>query len=262
VWDNSGSTSADTIVLRQKTGEFQADGHVASTRLPDRKKDGKNAPGMISGDEPLQAKAERMTSQDDNSTIEYQGNALLWQGPNRVQADRIRIDRKNGRLQAWGKVETQLLETVKTPEKGKEQKQERVFTVVRAPELDYNDKQRLAHYTGGSVLKRGAMDVTAREIRAFLKQGDDSSLDRAFADGDVKIVQASPDRTRTGTAEHAEYHADAGKIVLRGGQPQFVDTVKGTTRGEQITYYSNDDRFFVEGEQAKPVQSRIPRKAD
>jgi lipopolysaccharide export system protein LptA len=263
VWDNSGSTSADTILLRQKTGEFEANGRVASMRLPEQKQDKKNTPGMLSGSEPLQAKAQKMSSRDDNSVIEYAGNALMWQGPNRVQADRIRIDRKNARLQAWGKVETQLLESVTKAEKADQRKAERMFTVVRAPELNYDDKQRLAHYTGGAALDRGAMDVTAREIRAFLKQGEtDSSLDRAFADGDVKILQVSPERTRTGTAQHAEYYADAGKIILRGGQPQFVDTLKGTTRGEQITYYANDDRFTVEGEESKPVESRLPRKAD
>ncbi len=34
VWDSTGSAAADHIVTNQKTGDFKADGHVASTRMP------------------------------------------------------------------------------------------------------------------------------------------------------------------------------------------------------------------------------------
>jgi lipopolysaccharide export system protein LptA len=63
---------------------------------------------MLAGDEPLQAKAARMTSSDDNQQIRYEGNALMWQGSNRLQADRIDIDRKTGKLEAHGNVTSQL----------------------------------------------------------------------------------------------------------------------------------------------------------
>jgi lipopolysaccharide export system protein LptA len=257
IWDPTGSTSADTIHMYQKTGDFEANGKVTSTRLPEKKK-GKAAPGMLSGEEPLQAKAARMIATDDNRVIVYEENALMWQGANRVQADRIRIDRRSGRLEARGKVETQLLEKANAATK-----KAQIFTVVRSPELAYDDAQRLAHYSGGAVLNRGPLVVNARDIRAFLKQGDsDSSLDHAYADGDVKIVETSQDRTRTGTAERAEYWTDTARVVLSGGDPVFVDSVQGTTRGQQITFYSNQDRLIVEGVQGKPVRSRIPRKGD
>ncbi len=74
-------------------------------------------------------------------------------------------------------------------------------------------------YSGGAVLKRPDMTVTAKQIRAFLKDADeDSSLDKAFADGTVKIVSTSEKlkRTRTGTSEHAEYYADERKSDPQG----------------------------------------------
>jgi hypothetical protein len=41
------------------------------------------------------------------------------------------------------------------------------------------------------------------------KEGDDDSrIEKAYADGHVEIVQAAPDRTRTGTSDHAEYFTD------------------------------------------------------
>ena len=42
----------------------------------------------------MQAKAARMTSTDDNRQIRYEGDALMWQGSNRMQADRIDIDER------------------------------------------------------------------------------------------------------------------------------------------------------------------------
>jgi lipopolysaccharide export system protein LptA len=127
----------------------------------------------------------------------------------------------------------------------------------------YLDKEQLAHYQGGVLLTRGTMVVNSRELRAVLKEeekGGGSSLDRAFADGAVKIVDTTPQRTRTGTSEHAEYYVADAKVLLQGGQPQLVDSIKGTTRGRQLTYFSNSDKLLVEGAQNQPVESRILKK--
>lgn len=252
-WDPTGATSADRILLKQKTGDVEATGNVASTRQPEKKKTKEG--GMLAGDEPVQARAGYMIAKDNNRLITYEGEALLWQGSNRITAHRITIDRTTNRLQANANVVTQLLDK---SEAGKKQS---VFTVVKAPQMVYDDTERLAHYTGGATLNRAGMIVNAQEIRAWLKSGDtDSSLDHAFADGAVKIVQNAPARNRTGSSEHAEYYTDDGKIILSGGAPEFHDTIKGSTKGERITYRTTDDRLFVEGEQKKPVESRILRR--
>jgi lipopolysaccharide export system protein LptA len=260
-WDLTGSTSARTILLTQKTGDVQADGDVTSTRLPDKKekKPEQQAGSMLSGDEPVQAKAARMIAKDHNQQIRYEGDALMWQGSNRLQANRIDIDRKSGKLQADGNVFSQLLDKAET----EKQKKGTIFTIVRSPRLQYSDKERLAHYSGGVVLTRGSMVVNASELRAFLKEDEKdggSSLDHAIADGAVKIVDTTPLRTRTGTSEHAEYYVADAKVVLQGGQPQMVDSIKGTTRGRQLTYFSNSDKLIVEGVQGQPVESRILKK--
>jgi lipopolysaccharide export system protein LptA len=109
-------------------------------------------------------------------------------------------------------------------------------------------------------LTRGETVVTAREIRVFLKQGEESSVDRAVADGAVKIVQTTPQRTRTGVSEHAEYYTADGRTVLNGGTPELVDSIEGTTRGRQLTYFANNDRLLVEGGQGQAVESKLLRK--
>lgn len=282
VWDASGSTEADGIRLDQRTGDFTAQGHVNSTRLPDQKQNN----GMLSGDEPIQAQARKMDSTNRNRTIHYEGDARLWQGANRIQADVVDVDREKQRLTADGSVVTDLWEqpkdehpggagsaqpgaaakvqptgTAKPGPPGSGTPGAPVLTVVHAAHLVYTDQDRQALYTGGVVLERAALQVKARQLRAYLSQaGSDSRLEKAFAEGSVQIVQRAPDRMRTGSAEHAEYYPGEQKIVLQGGDPQMVDSLKGNTHGRELTYFANDDRLLVNGSPDQPAQSRLRRK--
>ncbi len=104
--DSTGATTADRIRLDQRTGDFTAEGRVASTRLPDKSQ--KNNSAMLSGDEPLQATARKMDSRNRNRSIRYEGGAAMWQGANRVRADAIDIDREKRSLVADGHVVTDL----------------------------------------------------------------------------------------------------------------------------------------------------------
>jgi hypothetical protein len=59
--DSNGTADADKIVMNQMSGDFTAEGHVISTRMPDKKKDNSGG-GMLSEDEPLHARAKKMIS--------------------------------------------------------------------------------------------------------------------------------------------------------------------------------------------------------
>ena len=113
------------------------------------------------------------------------------------------------------------------------------------------------------MLNRPGMTVQSRELRAFLKTTEgssDSNLDKAFADGGVKIVQTAADRRRIGTSEHAEYYVSEGRVLLEGGQPMMVDSAKGTTQGAKLTYFQASDRLLVNGVETEPAISNIQRK--
>jgi lipopolysaccharide export system protein LptA len=270
VWDPTGSASADRIVTNQKTGDFKADGHVASTHEPDQNG---NSSAMLSTDEVLQARAQHMVSTENNQKIHYEGNAVAWQGANRVEADRLDIDRDNQIMEAHGKVKSQFVDKDKDKDPDSDGEGVSVagkaaaapiFTIITAPDMVYHEENRVVDYTGGVTLQRPAMTVTAKQIRAFLKDADeDSSLDKAMADGTVKIVSTSEKlrRTRTSTAEHAEYYADNEKVILQGGEPMLMDNQGQKTRGKQLTWFANDDRLFVDGADVKnPAKSTIRKK--
>jgi lipopolysaccharide export system protein LptA len=197
-----------------------------------------------------------MRTSDGNRQISYEGEAVLWQGSNRIEANRVDIDRSMETLQAAGNVTSSFLDTAAP--KGK--KKQTILTIVKAPELIYTGKQKMAHYKGGVFLQRPGLEVRSHELRAFLKEETDgTTLDRAIADGSVEILEKEAGRTRRGTGEHGEYHVAQEKLVLSGGSPVLVDSVRGTTRGQELTYFANDGRLLVDGG-GQPAVSRIQRK--
>jgi lipopolysaccharide export system protein LptA len=257
VWDDSGATTADRIVMDQAKDTVVATGRVSTTRVPDRNAKKPAGSGLVSSGSLMQGKADKMTTSDNNQFIRYEGNALVWQGSDRIEGKQIDIDRRAGKLVARGNVVSQFVETRKTPGKPDQQ----IFTVVRAPEMFYEDGPKLAIYYGGAVLKREGLVVDGREIRAYLRESEGgTSLDRALSDGDVKIVQTAPDRKRTGTSEHAEYYVGEEKVILTGGQPTLVDTVRGTTRGDRLTYFAGNDKLIVDGSSPQLSKSRLKQK--
>ncbi len=286
VWDATGTTTGNTIVLNQATGDFTADGNVNSTRMPDQNADN----GMLSHDEPLHARAKRMSIGDSNMKVHYEGDVVLWQGANRLQADVVDIDRDAGILKAHGKVISQLVDK-KDETAAHSAAKGAIFTIVHAPDLVYTDDTHLALYSGGAKLERPDLSVKAHEIRAFLreqqddkskpaagppvrkaavttaaldgttkKKAENSSLDHAVADGNVEIVSSQAGRTRVGTSEHAEYFTDDGRAVLTEGKPKLVDSLKGTTTGRQLTWYSQDGRLLVNGVATQPASSLVLKK--
>ncbi len=276
VLDDTGSAIADVIVMNQANGDMDASGHVVSTHAPDKNE--KPGTSMLDDTKSMQAQADKMQTRENNSKVHYQGHAVMWQGANRIAADEIDIDRDAQSLYAAGNVVSELVDNKsngnssdsKTTAQAKQPASTSagppVFTVVSAPKLFYRDDTRVADYTGGVKLTRDKMTVAAKELLAYLtpktaNNNDQSSLDHAFANGDVKIYDVlATNRTRTGTAEHCEYYTKENKVVLNGGTPQMVDSVKGITKGHQLTYFDDDDRLIVEGEKKQLAYTEMKKK--
>ncbi len=266
-WDQSGSTDADHIQLLQASGDVTATGHVNTSRLPDKKPGAKQSAELLDGDEPIQGTSAKMTSANKNRLVHYEGNAVLWQGANRVQADVIDLDREKHKLTANNNVTTQFLDKTRggnsEDDKPKASVPPSVFTIVRAAKMIYTDEDRVAHYTGAVTLTRPDLTVSSSELRATLAPKDaitDSRIEKAVADGKVQIDQITPVRSRKGISEHAEYYTADQRIFLSGGDPQLLDSKRGNTRGRELTYFADDDRLLVSGDAGKPVTSRLHRK--
>jgi lipopolysaccharide export system protein LptA len=264
--DASGTTSGDNIRLDQMTGDFDAKGHVFTTRLPEEQK---SESTMLDKDEPTLGTADRVTSANRNHLIHYAGNAVVWQTSNRIQADHIDIDRDKKSIVADEKVVTEFQDKPKDgadppaqPVKSAKPVQP-TFTIVKAKHMVYTDPDRLATYTGGVDFWRPAMTVKSVTLKSFLNPQDsdaDSRVNHAFADGKVEVVEFAQDRQRVGNSEHAEYYTDEGKVILTGGEPKLNDSKRGNTRGDKLTWFTGDDRLIIEGAPEKKSQSHLRKK--
>lgn len=263
VWDESGSTAADELILARDSGDLTAAGHVRTTRLGDKKA----ASELLAPGEPVHASAERMVAVNRRMNIVYEGGAVLWQGANRLQAERIEIDRSLRRLSASGQVISQFLERAKN-EQAAGNGEASLYLTVRAAEMIYMEPANEAVYRKDVRFRRGGLEVRAHELRAhFSRSGEapaasgdsEMTLDWAAADGEVTIVDRQGARTRIGSGEHAEYYAREEKIVLGGGPAKLVDSVRGTTEGRRLTYFARDDRLLVEGGDSQPAVTRLRR---
>ena len=127
----------------------------------------------------------------------------------------------------------------------------------------YSDADRQAVYTGGTNFFRPGLTVKSAKLQAFLndsKSDAESRIHHAFADGAVEISQAAKGRQRIGTSEHAEYYSEEGKIVLTGGEPFLKDSLRGNSRGDKLTYFTEDDKLIMEGAPQKPVKTELHKK--
>lgn len=254
--DASGSTTADHIQMQQASGDFDARGHVATTRLPESSK---SESSMLDKNEPTMGTADRVTSANRNKQIHYTGNAVVWQTSNRIQGDQIDIDRDKKSLIADGHVTTEFLDKPKADAPAPAKPAQPVFTIVKAPHLVYTDPDRLATYNGGADFWRPALTVKSATLKAYLNPDDsdaDSRINHALADGKVEIVEfvAADHRQRVGNSEHAEYYTEEGKIILTGGDPKLNDSKRGNTKGDKLTYYTDPNRLEVDGAPEKKVQ--------
>ncbi len=262
VWDPTGSTDANEILLDQKSGEFVAMGNVRSTREPDKKGTGSQQP------QPTQATADRMESKNSNQDIRYEGNAVMWQGENRLRAPRIDIDRKAGQLKARGGIIHQMVDE----RSAQARKNGAVLTSVRATEMDYSDKDRVVEYRGKVAMNRPGLEVLSNQLRAYLEEENSErfneapggGIEKAFATGNVRIVETGSERTRKGNGETAEYYTADSRLVLEGGKPEMVDIVRGVeqrrTTGKQLSWFANSNKIIVDGAEQKPTLSILDRK--
>jgi lipopolysaccharide export system protein LptA len=290
VWDASGSTNGEHIKLAQNTGDFNAEGHVSTTRLPETKK---SASAMLDDSQPSQGTADHVWSGNKNRAVHYEGHAVLWQTSNRIAADRIDIDRDKKILVAEGNVVSEFIDQDDNksdqpapakplaaanvaakpeppadglnnlPPAAKPSDKPLVYTVVHAAKMVYTDKERLADYTGGAALTRPNMTIKGAQMQAFLNAKDsneDSRLNHMLADGNVEIFDKGADRTRTSKGDHGEYYTADSRIVIRGDKARLVDSKKGESVGQELTYFSDDDRLLIKGAPAEPVKSRIIRR--
>jgi lipopolysaccharide export system protein LptA len=261
VWDPNSRTSANHLTLDENSGDFTAQGGVASVYQEENTGESGSGTGETGGDlftpsEPVYATAERMVSNQRSGLLEYHGKARLWQGTDRVEAQQIRIERHQRKLTAEGNVVSVIAERDEDPaaDPGAHRTGAAASgrpVQVRADAMQYEEATRRVDYDGHVELQRDALRVKAQELDAWLAPPGQAGnrLEKAVARGSVEIVETTTHAKplRWGFGEQAQFHPAEDKVILAGEPARVINARQDTTRGSELTYYLNDDRLLVLG---------------
>ena len=254
VWDPSGTVRADLILLNEDSGDYTARGRATSSFTEPASKDPspENSGDFFAPGRPVFASAEQIVSEGGTGALILTGGARLWQGPDRLEADAIHIQRTDKTLKAERNVVHYLRE--EEPHGAPQPTPGSDLVRIKASSMDYDESRNLLVYNGSVEFRRSNLTVLSDHLEAQLRapteqDGSQSRLDKAVASGDVRIIEgrSTSGAPRTAFGLKAEYLPGESKVILDGDPAHIQDSERGRTEGRQLTYYLDDDRLLVQG---------------
>jgi outer membrane protein assembly factor BamD len=121
------------------------------------------------------------------------------------------------------------------------------------------DKGRIISFKGNVVAKQLDPDPSqvfylfCDKLTAYTSE-DTKEIERAEAEGNVKLVK----QDKTATSKQAFYYRDKGQLILKGDVVVFMGADK--LSADTVTYYIDEDRFYVQGDKEKRAKATITPK--
>jgi len=268
LWDSDNRIRAEHVMMNLGAGTARGwdnvqSVHFASTSL------GVNSNTPTQAD-PLIVLADKVVAKRQEQFIHYEGNVRAWRGANVVECSSLNVYKREQKLTSGYGVLTSFLQVPfqsggPTAEAGRKDAPKETANqpvTIHADRLIYLNLGREAIYQGHVRMKTQNTTLRSDRLQVYLSQplqGKDPEVERAVAEGDVRVTQL-PGRHAQG--ERAEYFAAAGKIVLTGGPPVIYDEQQGFLTGERLTFFIHDASLFADGGGKSQTLSkrRIPRQ--
>ncbi|MGA8939051.1 MAG: LPS export ABC transporter periplasmic protein LptC [Acidobacteriaceae bacterium] len=273
LFSDTGSVTAPTISLSQRTGDADAGGGVQATFQNAARKAAPGSAGVKP--EPVTHVLSARAHFDHASQLAvFYGTdatpARMWQDASEVQAATLTFDRAHRTFSARPQHAGELIHAIfvsnpRTPRPGSAARAARVIRVA-SEAMDYNDLQKEATFTG-SVKIDGAMgEVSGQHAVVFLLANEiatakpsgavmqaqpsplGGSIDRVVVDGSVELAQSG----RHGGGEELLYNAVKGTYVLTGtpgNPPHITDTQEGNITGSTLVFSDAGSTIVVAGDQ-------------
>lgn len=233
-WDSKARGRAREIDWDTRSQKSFMRGEVSTTYYS--RKHMNDAAPFASSDKPVYVTAQSAEFDHANESALYIGNARGWQENNFVRGDTIFVDQRDGILKADGSVQSAIY-SAKQKEKGRESIVPVFSTAAR---MTYNKGTRIVKYEGSVDMRQGTDRVQARAADVYL--GEDNTLSKAVAEGDVKLTQPG----RKGSGDWVQYIAADETAVLRGNPARVEDSENGSSSGGELTFFMREKRVVTE----------------
>ncbi|MGH9355246.1 MAG: LptA/OstA family protein, partial [Terriglobia bacterium] len=118
---------------------------------------------------------------------------------------------------------------------------------IKADQLVYFNLGREAAYEGHVWMHSDGINLSAERLHVYFSPDparQTFEIGRVVADGHVRISQPPGRRAQ---ADHAEYVAKSGEIVLTEGPAMAYDAQQGLITGDRLTFSMHDDSLSAEG---------------
>jgi outer membrane protein assembly factor BamD len=130
---------------------------------------------------------------------------------------------------------------------------------VVADTMEAFEKGKTIVFTGHVIAKQEGSEpgqtlfLFSDKLTAY-RTDESSDIQKAEAEGNVKVVKAQ----RTATCKQAFFYNDKGEVVLKGDVVVFEGNDRLT--GDTATYYLNEDRVYVQGDNDKRARVIVTPK--
>ncbi len=181
--------------------------------------DAARLPGILKPDQPVTVTSNRLAYDGAVGHAVYSGSARLWQGDTSVRGDTIIVDDSSGNLEAHTNTHTEMMMDEVDQKTGV---RTRTRTTGEGDAFLYDDKKRLATFTGKAHIIGPEGDVVGERIELFLKP-DVNELERAEgygANGSVIVKETG----RTATGARLTYTAENETYVMTGTPVVAIET--------------------------------------
>jgi LPS export ABC transporter protein LptC len=246
VWDSRARTNAVEIDANNATHISTCRGKVKTTYYSQEQTNG--AAPFQKVKSPVYILGDRAELNHDSGVATYNGNARMWQDDNFVRADQIILYREQKQMEGRGHVQSALYQAKQKT--GSSTTAVPVFAT--AEYMKYSDPDRLLHYENNVDIKQGTDRMTSGVADVYL-QKNGNEVERTIAQRNVILIQPG----KRGTGDWCQYTNADDVAVLKGNPAHVEDDKQGTTDGNRLTLYRNENRVVVDDARGSQSPGRV-----
>jgi lipopolysaccharide transport protein LptA len=245
VWDARARTKALELDSNLASDVSYSRGKTATTYYSQEQTNGAVPFSKVKS--PVYIVSDRGEFHRDSGVAIYTGNARAWQDENFVRADKLTIYMNEKKMDANGRVQSQVYNARKTAAGSAV-----VPVFATADSMSYSDPNRTLHYQGDVDIRQETDRVTAAVADVYLYK-DSSEVEKTVAQRNVVLTQPN----RKGTGDWVEYTTASKVAVLKGNPARVEDAEKGSTEGGRLTLNMQDGRVTADDVRGPQSPGRV-----